>query len=137
MKKRIALTLLAAGAVSGTLTTAHATTVNLGAAGNFTVLALDNVKFDLTNPGSTIIGNVGLGPNAVQNWSTGAIQGTLYVDPTANNTHQNNVQISGGTVVTSLAQAVADADAAAALASSLAPQQTFGNITNAMTINGN
>jgi choice-of-anchor A domain-containing protein len=105
-----------------------AQTVSLGAAGDFCVLGLDGVKLSITHPQTSISANVGLGPGGIQNFSDGFIGGTYTVDPTADNSKDNNVVIAGGTVTADLSAAVADAQAASAAASALSPTQTFGDI---------
>jgi choice-of-anchor A domain-containing protein len=114
-----------------------AQTVSLGAAGDFCVLGLDGVKLSITNPQTSISANVGLGPGGIQNFSDGFIGGTYTVDPTADNSKDNNVVIAGGTVTADLSAAVADAQAASAAASALSPTQTFGDIKDALSIVGN
>jgi choice-of-anchor A domain-containing protein len=113
-----------------------AQTVSLGAAADFCVLGLDGVKLSMSNPQTSIGGNVGLGPGGIQNFSDGSIGGTFTVDPTADDSKSNNVVIAGGTVTADLSAAVADAEAASAAASALAPTQTFGAIKDALTITG-
>jgi len=121
---------LMAGSASGQ-------TVSLGAAGDFCVLGLDGVKLSMSNPQTSVSGNVGLGPGGLQNFSDGFIGGTYTVDPTADNSKSNNVVIAGGTLTADLSGAVADARAASFAASALAPTQTFGAIKHALTILGN
>jgi choice-of-anchor A domain-containing protein len=116
---------------------ASAQTPSLGAASDFCVLALDGVKLSITNPQTSISGNVGLGPHAEQNFSEGQIGGTYTVDPTADDSKSNNVVIAGGSLTADLSTAVADAVAASAAASALAPTQTFGEVKDALTITGN
>ena len=50
---------------------------------------------------TTVTGDVGLGPNGTQNFSTGFnINGTYWVDDTANNSHSySGGNFTGGTVV--------------------------------------
>ncbi len=112
---------LMAGSASGQ-------TVSLGAAGDFCVLGLDGVKLSMSNPQTSVSGNVGLGPGGIQNFSDGFIGGTYTVDPTADNSKSNNVVIVGGTLSADLSGAVADARAASFAASA---------IKNALTIFGN
>jgi len=114
-----------------------AQTVSLGAARDFCVLGLDDVELSMTNPQTSVSGNVGLGPGGIQNFSDGFIGGTYTVDPTADNSKSNNVVIAGGTLSADLSGAVADARAASFAASALAPTQTFGVIKDALTIVGN
>jgi choice-of-anchor A domain-containing protein len=115
---------------------ASAQSVSLGAAGDFCVFGLDGVKLSMTNPQTSVSGNVGLGPAGMQNFSDAFIGGTYTVDSTADNSKSNNVVIAGGTLTADLSVAVADARAASAAASALAPTQTFGAIKDALTIFG-
>jgi hypothetical protein len=114
-----------------------AQTVTLGEAADFCVLGLDAVKLSITNPQTSVSGNVGLGPAGIQNFSDGFIGGTFTVDTTANNAKSNNVVIVGGTLSADLSGAVGDARAASFAASALAPTQTFGAVKDALTIVGN
>ena len=116
---------------------ASAQTVDLGAARGFCVLALQDVKLSMSNPQTSVSGNVGLGPGGLQNFSDGSIGGTYTVDPSADDAKSHNVVITGGTVTADLSQAVADALAASAAASSLPPTQTFGAVRDALSIAGN
>jgi hypothetical protein len=102
--------------------------------GDYAVLALSGSKVDITNPQTQINGNVGLGQDATQNFSDGRINGQLRVDPTANNSKSNNVQVACGTVKRDLScadQAAADASCEIA---SLCPTQNVSNITGSTTV---
>ena len=112
--------------------------LKLGEAGNFGVFELGNGgKIDLTNPQSSIYGNLGLGPNGIQNFADGHITGQYFVDPSANNSHSNNVRIDGGTSSEWLSEAVSEAQHVSSLAATFTPtQSTPTNITNSYTING-
>ena len=108
--------------------------VDLGAAGQFSVLGLTGSKItmDKDNPGIT--GQVGLGPNGEQDLKAGFIAGQYLVDPSAENgTSGTNVQ--GGIVVADLEPTVASARRASSNASRLAATQTFGDIKASQTIN--
>jgi choice-of-anchor A domain-containing protein len=91
----------------------------------------------MTNPQTSVSGNVGLGPHGKQVFSDGFIGGIYTVDPTADNSKSNNVVIAGGTVTADLTAAVAAARAASVASSALPPTQTFGTIKDALTISGN
>ena len=101
----------------------------------FGVFAMTNSKLSMTNPQTIVGGDVGLGPHATQNSSDGVIQGKLVVDPTANNSHNNNVRIASGTVTRNLQPAVNDAIDASNRVAAMHPTQTFNSISNSMTIN--
>jgi choice-of-anchor A domain-containing protein len=128
---------VAAASVSLVAASASAQTVSLGAARDFCVLGLDGVKLSMTNPQTSVSGNVGLGPEGTQAFSDGFIGGVYTVDPAADNSKSNNVVIAGGTLTADLSGAVADARAASAASSALAATQTFGVIKDALTISGN
>jgi choice-of-anchor A domain-containing protein len=114
-----------------------AQTVDLGPARDFCVLGLDDVELSMTNPQTSVSGNVGLGPHGKQVFSDGFIGGVYTVDPTADNSKSNNVVIAGGTVTADLTAAVAAARATSVASSALPPTQTFGTIKDALTISGN
>jgi hypothetical protein len=115
---------------------AGAEATDLGAAGIFGILGFENVKISMSHAASGVTGDLGLGPGGIQNFSEGFIDGTYFVDPTANNEKSNNVVISGGVVIQDLSQAVADARAAAAVAAAQVPTQSYGVIKDALTISG-
>ena len=120
-----------------TAASASADSISLGAADNYAVLGLTGSKIDLTNPQTTIQGNLGLGPHATQNFSDGTITGNYVVDPTADNSHHNNVHVQGMRLTQSLTQAVNDAVSTANAIAALTPTQTLASITHTSTINGN
>ena len=113
-----------------------AQTVSLGEARDFCVLGLQDVKLSMSNPQTSVSGNVGLGPGGAQNFSDGFIGGTYTFDLTANS-HANNVVVIGGTTTADLSTAVADALAASEAASSLPPTQAFGAVKDALSVVGN
>ncbi len=131
---KVAATAASAGLMAASVS---AQAVSLGQAADFCVLGLDGVKLSMSNPQTSVSGNVGLGPGGIQNFSDGFIGGTYTVDPTADNSKSNNVVIAGGTLSADLSGAVADARAASFAASALAPTQTFGVVKDALTIVGN
>ena len=110
---------------------------DIGEAAGLAVLALPGSKLKLRDAGSTVAGDVGLGPLAEQDFDKGTIDGTYRVDPYADNTKQNSVVVTGGTVPEQLSLAVADAIDASHVAAWLDPDQSFGDITSNMTIVGN
>ena len=114
--------------------TASCPPVNLGLAGDYAILAT-TTKLSMSNSQTSIgtagtNGNVGLGPKATQNFSQGQIQGTFFVDPTANNSKSSNVVFHNGTQIKDLSPAVAAVQQAVTQASSLTPTQTFDTINN-------
>lgn len=111
--------------------------INLGKALGYTALTLGNGRFTIANRRSGVFGNVGLGAGTKQNFSYGFVTGSLFADPLANNKQFNRVNITGGTVVKDVSQAVADALAASAAAATLPPTQIFNKIQRATTIVGN
>ena len=109
---------------------------NLGEAVGLAVLALPDAKLKLKDADSTILGDVGLGPLAEQDFDKGTIVGTLRVDPHADNTSQNRVVVKDGMVTQQLSSAVADAIDASHVAAWLDPDQSFGDITSNKKIFG-
>ncbi len=110
--------------------------VDIGAAGAFTVLGLTgaNVKMDGDNP--SVLGDVGLGPNGKQDLKNGFIAGRLLIDPTAENENPGT-DVQGGTTIEALAPAVAAALRASSDASVLAATRSFGDIKETQTIASN
>jgi hypothetical protein len=109
------------------------TAIDLGAAGDFTVLGLNGATILMKYDYPRVNGDVGLGPNGERELKQGLIAGTFFMDPTAI-TKANSISIQGTTVVTSMASVVADALRASSDASNLAATQTFGDIKDARTI---
>ncbi|NNF54033.1 MAG: DUF3494 domain-containing protein [Acidimicrobiales bacterium] len=109
---------------------------DLGDARAATVLALPGTKIKLAEASSVVVGDIFLGPRSKQEFSAGLITGALLVDPAADNTRVSEAVIQGGTVVTPLSQASADAIDASSLAATLAADQTFGDIKSSATIVG-
>jgi hypothetical protein len=113
---------------------AHATLINLGEAGQFTVLSLTGTDLNLSNV--TINGDVGVGPNGQSEvMSPSTVNGTLFKDPSATVSGPGNV--TGGIQTKSLQQAVNDAISASNAFANLAATQMFSSISAAITINGN
>jgi hypothetical protein len=105
----------------------------------FAALALDGakIKIDGKNERSGIFGDAAIGPSAKQELSRGFINGTLFVDPSAEKGKSaNEVVITGGTVDRSLAQAVTDAETASATAATLAATRTLNDVRSSQTIVG-
>jgi hypothetical protein len=114
--------------------------MGLGAAGQFAIVDVNGGQFNIT--GSSIVGNVGIGPKVDGHFHNTAVTGTVDIAPTANanignGTNARKVTATGGLVSVSLAQAQSDADTASASYSSLASTQTFGNRTTSLTVTGN
>jgi hypothetical protein len=111
-----------------------ATDFSFNALDRFALFAMSGSKVDITNPSTELGGDVGLGPHSTQNFSDGKIDVDLLVDPTANNTHSNNVVIVGHTYSVNLAPDNADALDAASVVAALTPTRTLGNITGSTTL---
>ena len=109
---------------------------DLGEASGAAVLGLPGSKVKLADSGSTIVGNVVLGPFADQDFSEGLIDGVLAVDAAADDNHDNDVVITGGTVAAVASLAVADAVDASYAMARLAAAQQFGEIKDDATIGG-
>lgn len=109
--------------------------LGLDSVANFAVYAGGS----LTVNGTTINGDLGLGPNGTQNFGTGpTVSGTYLVDDTANNSHSySGGSISGGTVVQDINSVGALVSSVSAYATGLTATATFGLIQNNTTITGN
>ncbi|MCP3917307.1 MAG: DUF3494 domain-containing protein [bacterium] len=107
---------------------------DLGQAGDFGLLGCAAVSLYHSSTG--IEGDVALAPGSYQNFHGGFIDGSLLVDPNANNNHNSGAQISGAVLARDLAPAIDDALTAAETAAALTPTQTFGNIRTNLTIEG-
>jgi len=110
----------------------------LGPAGSFAILGLQDSRLQLSSGPLQVNGNVGIGAYGLFQFSGGAhLNGTLYYDPTA------SVQISGGSSFNNgqVRESFTVIDNAAAALSenvaSLTPTQTFSQIQNNTTITGN
>ena len=114
--------------------TAKATTFpDLGQAANFAVFSLDGTVNNLSNV--TVNGNVGVGPNGdLKLMAPSTVNGTVFRDPSST-ISANAGTATGGFQVTSLSQAVTDAQNASTAFAALTPTVTLGNITTATTIN--
>jgi hypothetical protein len=78
---------------------------NLGQAGNFAVLGINGADFDISSPGTSITGNVGLGPNSTGSLIKAHINGTLFKDPTSSATIGSDLnQSHGGIYMVALLQ---------------------------------
>ncbi len=82
---------------------------DLGSADASAILGLPAAKVKINDGGSTVAGDVVLGPLSKQEFGSGSILGSLIVDPDADNSRSNSVVVSGGVIVQSASQAVADA----------------------------
>jgi hypothetical protein len=121
--------------------TANATFVELGTAGAYTVLStsIDNkgADFGIGSGATTITGDVALGPNSSGTVEKATINGNLFVDSTSTTSIHSDVVVTGSTFLNqNLSGAVADAFAASNFFKSLAPTQTFADITGDFTITG-
>jgi choice-of-anchor A domain-containing protein len=100
----------------------------------FGVLGLSGAKIDITNPKTTIGGDVGIGPGGKQNFSDGFIDGNLVVDPTANNRKRNNIKQTYATLTQNLKPAVNAAIDASSVIAGLAPTQTLSSIKSTQSL---
>jgi hypothetical protein len=117
--------------------TTPATLADLGAAGQFAILDINGGHLSLG--GSSVVGNIGVGPHGTGSLRRDNLNGEVDVDPTATLYHPagGGVSISGGIVSESMSQAQTDANAASAAYGALTATQTFRNLTASTTINGN
>ena len=120
---------------------AQAAFVELGAAGFFTVLSTDQgtqgANIDIGSAATTISGNVGLGPDSFGTAEKATINGNLYVDSTSTTSIHPDLLVHGNTFTNqNLSSPVSDAFAASNFFHSLAPNQTYGNITGNFTFSG-
>jgi uncharacterized lipoprotein NlpE involved in copper resistance len=115
-----------------------ASPASLGAAGQFAALEINGGT--LTLLGSTVTGDVALGPNGRGDLHNTSETGTFTYDPTAktglSKKHQDFLP-TGGIVSNDLTQAQADANAASAADAALTPTVTLGNVTKSLTLLGN
>ena len=102
----------------------------LGPAADYAVVAPNG--FSINGPG-TINGNVASGNNTVIT-SPAVINGTVYYSGSVPST---NATITGGVQSANLSQVFSDAVNASTTAFALSPTQSYGNIMNSFTINGN
>lgn len=107
---------------------------DLGTAGSTAILGLPGSKVKLKDPASTIVGHAALGPIAEQEFDEGRIEGTLIVDPAADNSRVNQVEITGGTVIEQVSTVVADAVDASNGFSRLTPDAQYGEIKESTVI---
>jgi hypothetical protein len=110
----------------------------LGAAGQFAVLGINGGVVDLN--GSSVVGDVGLGPRETSTLQKATVTGRFIYDPTATadlSRLNKNVSVSGGVAASDLSQAAADANAASSADAALPPTQTLGDVTASVTLAGN
>lgn len=111
----------------------------IGGAGNFAILGLHGG--DVVVRGSNIVGDMGVGPRDEGSFRNTVETGTLVLDESAslNRPRRGFVGFAptGGIVIRDLNPAQRDADAASAAYRALPATQSFGNIRNSLTINGN
>jgi Ice-binding-like len=94
---------------------------------------LRNAYVVISEGGTTINGDVGLGPDDTGELLKATINGTLYLDFTANPDIHPDLKITGGIVHEDLSGASDAAVAASANLAALAPTQTYGNINSSTT----
>lgn len=131
---------VAAVAVVLSITPAQAAFVELGAAGFFTVLSTNQgtqgADIDIGSAATTITGNVGLGPYSFGTAEKATINGNLYVDSTSTTSIHPDL-VHGNTFTSqNLNGPVSDAFAASNFFHSLAPNQTYGDVTGNFTFSG-
>jgi hypothetical protein len=103
------------------------------------VLGLTGANVIISEGGTQITGDVGLGPNDVGSLLKATIFGTLKLNGPANPATPDihpDLTVTGGIVTADLSAAVAAASAASNTLKGLAPEQAFGAITNATTFTG-
>lgn len=114
----------------------YADGVDLGEAGPFVLLGLPGSTIKFNADLSGVAGDMGLASGATQDFDKGLLTGSLLVDPNSDNSNVHDVVISGGTVDADLTGAVDDALLAAAVATVLPADQSFGDIKSTETIVG-
>ena len=130
---RIACACIVAASVCLALTprATHADVIDLGAAGNYSVFALN--QFQYNGPG-VINGDVAVGGGT--NFAAPAqINGTVFLNTGV--PQQGNIVPTGGFATVNLGTAISDATNEAAALDALSPTQTPGTIGNNTTIVGN
>lgn len=108
---------------------------DLGAAGNFGVLGLNNASYNIT-AATTILGNIGIAQGgSVSN--AGSVAGTAIENSVGQVT--NSGTITGGITISSSLMTSANSGANSAFSAAVAntATQTFGAITTSTTIMGN
>ena len=111
----------------------------LGAAGNYTVLGLAGGKLVISEGGTKITGDVGLGSGGTGSLLKATIDGKLYLHdnpPPAANPDIHGDLTTGGIVHKDMSPEQAAALAANTALAALAPTQTLGAITTTTTISG-
>lgn len=102
--------------------------------GGMAALALPGGKAKLKDAASTVRGDFELGPFAQQDFDEGRIEGRLILDPTADNSNDNSVVITGNVTTQTLSRVVADAVDGSTLNAKLAPTRTISEIKGSSTI---
>ncbi|MCP3919091.1 MAG: DUF3494 domain-containing protein [bacterium] len=108
--------------------------LDLGQAADFGILGCGLVS--IRHADTLIEGDVALAPGGRQNFFHGLIEGSMFVDPNADDTKLNSVQISGTVLARELGPAMQDARMASDTAASVTPTQSFGNVNTSQTITG-
>jgi hypothetical protein len=101
--------------------------------------SIDNKGADIGigSGATTITGDVALGPNSAGTAEKATINGNLFVDSTSTTSIHPDLIVTGSTFLNqNLSGPVADAFAASNFFKSLAPSQTFGNISGDFTFTG-
>ena len=84
----------------------------LGSAAGYTVLGQRFADIDFGSSATLVAGDVGVGPHDTGSLIKATIDGTLFLDPTANPSIHDDLNVTGGIVSQDLTSAVNDADAA-------------------------
>lgn len=115
---------------------AMATVIDLGAAGDFAVLATNSTSIRLKN--ATITGNIGISNGGSLTFETYSVTGDIYIDSGATIEKLAGDHIGIVYENQDLSQALADAALASATAASLTATQTFSKgISDEISIIGN
>lgn len=110
--------------------------VSLGRAGGYVALGLNGATWNAIKV--TINGDQALGPGNTGSFSQATVNGTLFVDPSADTSGvQSSYVVTGGIVSQDLSGAVADALAASQVAASLTPTLDLGDVRSDTTVTGN
>jgi SdrD B-like domain len=112
------------------------TFVGLGAAQSFGLLEINGGDLRLANH-AHVTGAVGVGANGNAYGSNSNVDGSIFVDPSANTFFGAGFTATGGVVSQNLSQAVLEANGASGYYQQLAPTQTFNDVKRSLTLNGN
>ena len=114
--------------------------LDLGAAGAYTVLGLENTTVSIGMKNAIITGDVGISANGILDFTKGTINGDINLDATATSNAPFPGQVThNGSLNTGLdlSGAVADAVNFSISASDLTATETFSSISSDQTVAGN